>query len=70
MRRGGGRPDRHTWDMKRYLTDSEVAELAELLEDWPIRVGLVDEVLEAARERRGMTLVLKPGRVAERISRI
>jgi hypothetical protein len=56
--------------MKRYLSPSEVAELAELLEDWPIRIGVVDEVLEAARQRRGMTLVLKPGLVAEQISRI
>lgn len=56
--------------MKRYLSPSEVAELAELLEDWPVRVGVVDEVLEAARQRRGMTLVLEPGRVSNQISRI
>lgn len=55
--------------MKQYLSPSEVAEVAELLEDWPVRVGLVDEVLDAARQSRGMTLVLKPGRVAEQIPR-
>lgn len=45
--------------MKRYLGASEVAELAELLEDAPVRAGIVDEVLQAAAERRGMTLNLR-----------
>jgi len=44
--------------VKRYLNASEVAELAELLEEFPIRVGVVEEVLRAAEEQRGMTLVL------------
>lgn len=44
--------------MKRFLSAAEVAELAELLEDAPLRVGVVDEVLQAAAEHRGMTLVL------------
>ena len=38
------------------------AELAELLEEEPIRRGLIDEVLQAAAERRGMTLVLQDPR--------
>lgn len=45
---------------RRYLTPEEVAELAELLDDWPTRVGLVDEVLDAAEAHRGMTLLLGP----------
>ena len=48
----------HTDAVKRYLNASEVAELAELLEEFPIRVGVVEEVLRAAEEKRGMTLVL------------
>jgi hypothetical protein len=44
--------------VKRHLKASEVAELAELLEEAPIRVGIVDQVLQAAEERRGMTLRL------------
>ena len=43
-----------------YLNASEVAELAALLEDAPARVGVVDEVLQAASEGRGMTLRLHP----------
>jgi hypothetical protein len=45
--------------VERYLNASEVAELAELLEEFPIRVGAVEEVLQAAAEKRGMTLVLR-----------
>jgi len=45
--------------VKRYLDASEVAELAELLEDFPIRVGVVEDVLQAAAEKRGMTLTLR-----------
>jgi hypothetical protein len=45
--------------VKRYLNASEVAELAELLEEAPVRAALVDEVLQAAEEGRGMTLRLK-----------
>jgi hypothetical protein len=44
--------------MKHYLSARQVAELAELMEDAPRRVGLVDAVLQAAAEGRGMTLVL------------
>jgi hypothetical protein len=51
--------------VKLYLNALEVAELAELLEDAPVRAGVVDQVLQAAAERRGMALVLtdrgKPG---------
>jgi hypothetical protein len=46
--------------MKRYLTAAQVAELAELLEDAPFRVGVVEQVLQAAEQRRGMTLRLRP----------
>jgi hypothetical protein len=46
----------HTSRMRTYLRAAQVAELAELLEDAPNRVGLVDEVLETAAEGRGMTL--------------
>jgi hypothetical protein len=53
--------------VKRYLNASEVAELAELLEEFPIRVGAVEEVLQAAAEKRGMTLALSDaGPVASR----
>ena len=48
--------------MRRFLKPSEVAELAELLEEAPARVGVVDEVLQAAEEGRGMTLVLREPR--------
>jgi hypothetical protein len=55
--------------MKRYLKASEVAELAELLEEAPTRVGLVEEVLQAAAEGRGMTLELRPPDQVERRNR-
>jgi hypothetical protein len=45
--------------VKRHLDASEVAELADLLEDAPSRVGVVQEVLDAAAEGRGMTLELR-----------
>lgn len=51
---------------RRYLSPEEVAELAELLDEWPTRVGLVEEVLDAAETHRGMTLLLGPDGVAER----
>ena len=52
---------------RRFLTAAEVAELADLLADAPRRIGMVDEVLEAAAAGRGMTLVLQPGgRVSRR----
>jgi hypothetical protein len=44
--------------MRRYLSTAEVAELAELLEDAPNRIGVIDEVLQAAADGRGMTLRL------------
>ena len=44
--------------MRQRLNAAEVAELAELLEDAPTRAGVVDEVLQAAAEGRGMILVL------------
>ena len=44
--------------MRQRLSAAQVAELAELLEDAPFRVGVVDDVLQAAAEGRGMTLVL------------
>jgi len=44
--------------MRQRLSAAQVAELAELLEDAPQRVGVVDEVLQAAAEERGMTLAL------------
>jgi len=44
--------------MRQRLSAAQVAELAELLEDGPWRIGPVEEVLEAATEGRGMTLVL------------
>ena len=47
-----------TAHVKLYLNALEVAELAELLEDAPVRAGVVDQVLQAAAERRGMALVL------------
>ena len=48
----------HTYGVRRFLSAGEVAELAELLEDEPLRTGLVDEVLQAAEEGRGMKLIL------------
>jgi hypothetical protein len=48
----------HTCRMRKYLSAAQVMELAELLEDAPNRVGVVDEVLQAAAEGRGMTLRL------------
>ena len=52
----------HTCRMRKYLSATQVTELAELLEDAPNRVGVVDEVLQAAAEGRGMTLRLcEPG---------
>jgi hypothetical protein len=51
----------HAEGVKRHLSASEVAQLAELLEDAPVRVGTVDEVLQAAAENRGMTLELREG---------
>jgi hypothetical protein len=55
--------------MKQHLSAAQVAELAELLSDAPRRVGVVDDVLQAAAEGRGMTLLLadrgrRPGRPA------
>jgi len=44
--------------VRQYLSAAQVAELAELLEEAPARVGVIDAVLEAAADRRGMTLVL------------
>jgi hypothetical protein len=44
--------------MRQRLSVAEVAELAALLDDAPQRVGVVDDVLQAAAEGRGMTLVL------------
>ena len=44
--------------MKRYLTAAEVAELADLLEGLTYRTELVDRVLDAAQQHRGMTLIL------------
>jgi len=44
--------------MPKYLSAAQVAELAELFEDAPNRVGVVDEVLQAAAEGRAMTLRL------------
>lgn len=48
----------HTGGMRQRLSAAEVAELAELLEEAPLRTGVVEEVLQAATEGRGMTLVL------------
>jgi hypothetical protein len=44
--------------MRQSLNAAQVAELAELLADTPRRTRLIDEVLQAAAEGRGMTLVL------------
>jgi hypothetical protein len=56
--------------MRQRLSAAQVAELAELLEDAPRRAGVVEEVLQAAAEGRGMTLLLAdqgrlPGRPAK-----
>jgi hypothetical protein len=52
--------------MPERLSAAQVAALAELLEDAQNRVGVVDEVLQAAGEGRGMTLRLtKPERERE-----
>jgi hypothetical protein len=48
----------HTCRVRKYLGAAQVVELAELLEDASNRVGVVDEVLQAAAEGRGMTLQL------------
>ena len=45
--------------MERRLSAAQVAELAELLEDTPVRAGLVEKVLDAAEAGRGMTLRLQ-----------
>jgi hypothetical protein len=53
--------------MRQRLSAAQVAELAELLDDAPQRMGVVDDVLQAAAEGRGMTLVLAdPGRRSSR----
>jgi hypothetical protein len=44
--------------VKRYLTAAEVAELADLLKSLTFRTKLVDRVLDAAKQHRGMTLIL------------
>jgi hypothetical protein len=44
--------------MRQRLSAAQVVELAELLDDAPRRAGGVDEVLQAAAEDRGMTLLL------------
>jgi hypothetical protein len=44
--------------VKRYLTAAEVVELADLLENLTLRTELVDRVLDAAKQHRGMTLIL------------
>ena len=52
--------------MRQRLRADQVAELAELLHDAPRRTGVIDEVLQAAAEARGMTLSLvEPGGVAD-----
>jgi hypothetical protein len=57
--------------MRQRLSAAQVAELAELLDDVPRRAGVVDKVLQAAAEGRGMTLVLadRPGRPSRRADR-
>jgi hypothetical protein len=54
--------------MRQRLNAAQVTELAELLADTPRRTNLVDEVLQAAAEGRGMTLLLAdpPGRPRSR----
>jgi hypothetical protein len=41
-----------------FVSVVEVAELAGLPQEAPARVGVVEEVLQAAAGRRGMTLIL------------
>lgn len=48
-----------TRSQRRYLRPDEVAELAALLTEAPRRVGLVEKVLQAAAEGRGMALDLQ-----------
>jgi len=49
--------------VNKYLTAAQVSELAELMEDAPERVGVIDQVLQAAAEGRGMTLrLIEPSR--------
>src|SRR6185312_306936 len=50
-------PRPQQWD----LSPVEVVELAELVQDAPLRIGLVDEILQAAEEHRGMRLRLAAG---------
>jgi hypothetical protein len=57
--------------MRQRLNAAQVAELAELLEDAPRRTGVIDEIMQAATDGRGMTLSLAdpgcpPGRRAIR----
>jgi hypothetical protein len=55
------------WSPRHRLNAAQVAELAELLEDSPRRAGVVEEVLQAAAEGRGTTLLLAdPGHRAAR----
>src|SRR5258708_26341688 len=62
----GSRPF-HTSGVNKYLTAAQVSELAELLEDAPERVGVIDQVLQAAAEGRGMTLrLVEPARAQGR----
>jgi hypothetical protein len=44
--------------MGQRLSAAQVAELAELLEEASVRVGVVDEILQAAAEVGPVTLVL------------
>lgn len=68
MQLGGvGSKSRDTREVKkRHLTAAEVAELAELFEDAPRRVWVIDQVLQAAADGRGMTLLLGPEDIAGR----
>jgi hypothetical protein len=50
--------------VKGHLTAAQVAELAELLEDAPRRVDVIDQVLQAAADGRGMILVLQQTPIA------
>jgi hypothetical protein len=49
---------------KRHLTAAQVAELAELFEDAPRRIGMIDPSVQAAAAGRGMSLLLGPVSVA------
>jgi hypothetical protein len=44
--------------VKRYLTSAEVAELADLLDNLRFRTELADRVLDAAKQHKGMTLIM------------